>query len=67
MQHHHRHAVRVAALLDIDHMTIAHRQHALVKRIERRIEPVTRLPAASVPIHHRAPCVTPCTRTDPGA
>ena len=34
MQHHHRLAVRVAALLDIDPVPIAHLDHALVEGLD---------------------------------
>jgi 2-polyprenyl-3-methyl-5-hydroxy-6-metoxy-1,4-benzoquinol methylase len=38
VQHDDRHALRVAALLDIDPVPVAHVEHPLVERVDRRIE-----------------------------
>jgi hypothetical protein len=38
MQNHHGNAVRIAALLDIKAMPVAHVDHALIERIDRRIK-----------------------------
>jgi hypothetical protein len=38
MQNHHGNAMRIAALLDIKAMPVAHVDHALIERIDRRIK-----------------------------
>jgi hypothetical protein len=38
VQHDDRNALRVAALLDIDMVPVAHVQHPLIERVDRRIE-----------------------------
>ena len=38
MQHQNRHAVGIAALFDIDQMSVAHINHPLIEGIDRRIK-----------------------------
>jgi hypothetical protein len=38
MQNHHGDAMRVAALLDVNAVPVAHVDHALIERIDRRVK-----------------------------
>ena len=54
MKDHHRRPLGIAALLHIDMMAVAHVQHALVKRVDRR-EQMRRCALLAGELVHRLP------------